>query len=95
MNDIIYFVAETFGPDSIGNDVAIPIERMVYCEIASVSQAEFFQASQSGLKAQYKIKMWASEYNGEKTLRIGDNHYKVYRTYNVYDKIELYVNEVI
>lgn len=69
-----------------------------FAEIESVSQKEFFAAAQSGLKAQYKIKVWESDYNDQLLVALSPKgkRFHVYRTYAPGDgKIELYLEDKV
>lgn len=93
-NVSIKLIAETFAADSIGNQTATETNKTVYAEIASVSQSEFFQAGQSGLKPDYKVIMWSFEYNGENIIEYDSKRYNVYRTFlRTDEKIELYLTQ--
>jgi SPP1 family predicted phage head-tail adaptor len=64
----------------------------VFGGIESISQSEFFNAGQSGLKPDYKVIMWGFEYDGQEVVKIDDIKYSIYRTYQRKDdKIELYL----
>ena len=93
MNDIAYLITKKYSEDEIGQDISERTEQEVFCEILSISQSEFFEAAQSGLKPQYKIKMWAEEYGGQDEVRIGDEYFTVYRNYTVNGMIELYLEK--
>lgn len=68
----------------------------VVARIESVSQTEFFAASQSGFKPQYKISFWENEYSGQPIVIVKNERFSVYRTYSRDDqKIELYLQEKI
>ena len=93
MNELIFLLSESFETDEIGNDVSVKNENAVWAELNSISQSEFSAAAQNGLKPEYKVRMWYSEYNGEKLVKINSKIYKIYRTYKTSDLIELYVEE--
>lgn len=93
MNDVVYLITKKYLEDEIGQDVSEITEQEVFCEILSISQSEFFEAAQSGLKPQYKIKVWAEEYGGQDEVRIGDDFFTVYRNYTVNGMTELYLEK--
>lgn len=67
-------------------------KRSVLCQIGSVSAQEFFEAGRSGMKAQFRVSMFAPDYAGETTVEYNGQRYGVYRTYLVKeDTIELYL----
>lgn len=93
MNDIIYLVTKEYEEDDIGQDISVRTEQEVFCEILSISQSEFHQAAQSGLKPQYKVKLWQEEYNGQDEVRIGEDYFTVYRNYTSNGMVELYLEK--
>lgn len=93
MNNIAYLVTNNYQEDEIGQDISERTEQEVFCEILSISQSEFFEAAQSGLKPQYKIKLWEEEYDGQDEVRIGDEYFRVYRNYTVNGMTELYLEK--
>lgn len=93
MNDIVYLVTKKYEEDDIGQDISVRTEQEVFCEILSISQSEFFEAAQSGLKPQCKIKLWEAEYGGQTEVRIGDDYFTVYRNYTVNGMTELYLEK--
>ena len=68
------------------------INRNVFCEVESVSQKEFFEASQQGFKPEYKLTLWISDYNNEPIVILNGEAYKIYRSYRCNaDRMELYI----
>lgn len=66
----------------------------VFAKIESVGRAEFFAGAETGLKPEYKISLWLSDYDGQPIAIIRGKRYSVYRTYVRDDqKIELYVSD--
>lgn len=81
--------------DDILNLINGETVRMVFCKVFSVSQTEFFQAAQSGMRATHKVTMLAEEYSEEKLVQLQGKRYAVNRTYRQpgNDRIELYLIE--
>ena len=66
--------------------------REVFCQIDSISRAEWHDAAQKGLKAAYKVTVWPDEYQGEVTAILDGKRYGIYRTYQSDpDNLELYL----
>lgn len=66
--------------------------RDVYCQVDSVTRAEFFEGGRNGLNPEFRFTMFFGDYNGEQTVIYNGNTYSVYRTYKARtDTIELYV----
>lgn len=94
MNESIMLVKEIRQNDEIGNDLSVSKEpRRVFCEIQSISQKEFMSAGQAGYKPDFRVKMWAHEYDGESEIHFCGNVYTVYRTYVDKEFIELYLTK--
>lgn len=66
-------------------------ERTVFCQVNSVTRAEFFDGGRNGLNPEYVFTMFFADYDGERTVRYNGNVYGIYRTYHGRtDRIELY-----
>lgn len=64
----------------------------VFCQVQSVTRAEFFEGGRNGLNPQFRFTLFAGDYNGEQTVIYKGLPYAVYRTYLARtDEIELYV----
>lgn len=67
-------------------------ERLVYCQVLSVSRNEFFEAGRNGLNPEYEFVMFSGDYKGERLVKYHDQTFAIYRTYRRRDdNIELYV----
>ena len=95
MTDIVVnLVAENYTFDEIGNQIPIKTKKEVFSTCESVSQSEFFNAGQTGLKPDYKLVIWSFEYQNEQLVEIDNIEYSVYRTFLRDDeKIELYLTK--
>lgn len=79
--------------DSTGQMIpsGAPIERLCIGNLKSVSQNEFYKASQAGFQPEGEIEMNAAEYKGESLIVIRGQEYTIYRTYESdLDWIEIY-----
>ena len=66
----------------------------VFARIESIGRTEFFAGAETGLKPEYKISLWESDYAGQPIVIARGKRYSVYRTYVREDqKIELYVSD--
>ena len=91
-DDVIKLIGITVVKDSIGNQVKQEIPKEVFCTIESITRAKFYQASQSGLKAQIKAVVCEFDYSGESLVEYASKRYSVYRTFTRNDeRIELYL----
>lgn len=91
-SDVIYLVSETKTQDANGVWNVQTDKRMVFCNVQSVTQTEFFEAGRNGLNPEYEFTLFQGDYNGERTVEYGGETYAVYRTYRTRtDEMELYV----
>lgn len=92
-SDVVKLISFTTSRDARGAEHKSKQYRQVFCEVASVSSAEFFRAHQNNLNAQFQFKMFRYDYEGEKLLEYEGNEYSIYRTHRPKntDDIELYV----
>lgn len=68
----------------------------IFGTVESVGQREFFAAAQAGFKAEFKITVWASDYDGQAIVEFNNKRYGVYRTYLLSDgHIELYLTSKV
>lgn len=64
----------------------------VFCQVDSVTRAEFFEGGRNGLNPEFRMTMFFGDYNDEKNLLYRGKAYSIYRTYiGKNDTIELYV----
>ena len=95
MTDVITLVAQTITTDKYGNEVAKETERTVFCEVDSISQAEFYAAANTELNPEYKFTIFFGDYEGEEVVVFNGARYSVYRTYRSGDNLELYAERKI
>lgn len=89
--NIIYLQSVTYEKDQYGVNRAIKTERKVYCDVSSVTSAEFFQGGAQGLKPDLRFVMSIFDYKDEEELIFEGKTYSIYRTYRgKNDDIELY-----
>ncbi len=69
-------------------------KRAVFGQLSSVTANEFFAGGQNGFSPEFRIVMFAPDYQGEQNLEIDGEVYSIYRTYFAKnDMIELYVEK--
>lgn len=67
-------------------------EKVVFCGLRSITQAEFYQAYATDLKPEIKFVLAdALDYDGERLIKYDDVLYRVLRTYKVGRELELVV----
>lgn len=91
-SNVITLIGSTKQQDSKGVWREILSEREVYCNVTSVTQAEFFEGARSGLNPAFRMTVFGPDYNEETMLRYNNKTYSIYRAYlSKNDMIELYV----
>ena len=90
MNERIVLISTS----TSGNGIKLKVtenRNEVFCNKESISQKEYFESNAAGLKAELKIKLWRQDYKGEQIAEYNGQRYKIYRTYEQFDMIELYL----
>lgn len=91
-SNVIKLISSTKSQDDYGVWRETLSERIVYCDVQSVTRSEFFDGGRNGLNPEYKITMFFGDYEGETLVEYEGNTYAVYRTYKQRnDTLELYV----
>lgn len=91
-SDVITLLKTVITVDDYGVERIRKTSRDVFCQVDSVTRAEFFDGGRNGLNPEYRITMFAPDYEGETELIYKDLSYSVYRTYQGRnDTLELYV----
>ena len=63
----------------------------MFCQVDSVTRAEFFDGGRNGLNPEYRFTVFAADYNEEKSCIYKGKAYGIYRTYQPRtDTLELY-----
>ena len=95
-NEVIFLVDETKDVNEYGDITVVNTERMVYAELKSITQSEFYQAQATGMKPEIKFVLPDFlEYKGEKVVKYtayGKEEpelYTVLRTYRNNFQLEL------
>lgn len=89
---VLTLVSTTFTADSIAQQIPVEATRDVFCDLRSVTRAEWSAAGQLGLKPDMVASMFAPDYQGEEIAILDGVRYGIYRTYvDRYEQIELYL----
>ena len=89
---VLTLVSITYIPDSIGQMIPKENSRSVYCNVTSISAAEWFDAGRIGIKPEFRVTMFLPDYRGEQIVELNGVRYCVYRTYTGRNElIELYL----
>ena len=90
MTDTIKLISKAYTLDDIGNQVANETETVVFCEVDSISQSEYYNAANTELNPEYKFTVFFGDYSGQNTVEYNGVRYGIYRTYRAGDSLELY-----
>ena len=91
-SSVMQLIAVTYAEDDIGQRVPAETARDVFCNIASVSANEWFEAGRAGMQAALKVTMFAPDYQGEQIAVVEGVRYGIYRTYHAKNEtLELYL----
>lgn len=91
-SEVITLLGETQTQNDFGVWVPQRTSKEVFCQVDSVTRAEFFEGGRNGLNPEYRFTMFFGDYNGEREVIFKGNAYSVYRTYHARtDNLELYV----
>ena len=95
MTDVITLISQEITLDDYGNEEATDIENTVFCEVASITQTEFYAAADTQLNPDFRFTVFFGDYNGEQIVIYNGMRYSIYRTYRPGDDLELYVERKI
>lgn len=88
----ITLIKKTYTSDDLGQKIPTETQRTIYCQIGSISRAEWNAAGQMGLNPEIVATVFAPEYQGEEVAEINGVRYSIYRTYrDKGEKLELYL----
>jgi SPP1 family predicted phage head-tail adaptor len=92
LNDILYFPIVKPVKDELGQiEENANYKRMVFCQRKSVPQSEFFNAGQSGIKAECVLVVNTLDFQNENKVKYKNRIYDIYREYERPDeRTELY-----
>lgn len=90
----VQLITTTYERDELGQPIPVETARTVFCNLGSITRAEWFEAGRNGMKPQYKLTMFRYDYQGEPVAVLAGKRYGIYRTYlGRGDTIELYLEE--
>lgn len=91
-SNVIKLIKTTREQDEYGVWQETTTKRTVYCNVQSVTRAEFFDAGRNGLNPQFVFTMFYADYQNEPMVEYNGDVYAVYRTYlRRDDTFEVYV----
>lgn len=94
-SNVIKLVGKSFVQDTIGQYRPTESLREVYCDVRSITRAEWYDAGRKGFQPDFSIVMFAPDYEGEDELIFDGRRYSIYRTYiGQNETIELYCQSI-
>lgn len=91
-SEVITLLGSVKTQNDFGVWVETPTSRDVFCQVDSVTRAEFFDGGRNGLNPQFRMTLFVGDYDGETVLEYKGQTYGIYRTYfGRNDTVELYV----
>lgn len=94
-NELI-LVSNEYVKDSKGVDRPTPVQKVVFCDVASVSASEYFAGASAGLKPELRFTMMRFDYDGQNECIFEGDYYSIYRTYRGRnDTLELYAQKKV
>ena len=88
-DDVVILLAQSFTTDEAGDTVPTTISRTIFCNKKSIGKNEFYQAHAEGLKPEIKLQLNKLDYKGEVKATYGNKPYKIIRSYEDGELIEL------
>ena len=90
-SNVITLISVTKSQDDYGVWRETEAQRDVFCDVGSVTRAEFFDGGRNGLNPEYVFTMFFGDYAGERIVEYNGDRFAIYRTYHGRnDTIELY-----
>lgn len=82
----------TYEPDELGQMVPTPDPTEVFAYVNDISQNEYFNAGQNGLKPRKSFDVLITEYGDQEDIEWNGDQYRVYRSYTNMKsgRVELY-----
>ena len=91
-SEVITLIGSTKTQNAFGVWEETKTLKDVFCQVDSVTRAEFFEGGRNGLNPEFRFTMFDGDYSGEREVIFKEKPYSVYRTYHGRkDEIELYV----
>ena len=92
----LILLTKTYTTDDLDQYVESTTEKTVFCNVQSVTRAEWLAGGQQGLKPELVATMFAPDYEGQDTVKIEGVVYGVYRVYRRQDELlELYLERKV
>lgn len=90
----IKLIKQIYRQDDILQWVATEEERIVFCDVRSITQTEWFEAGRNGIQPAFIFTINRYEYDNERIVEFEGKRYSVYRTYiGRNEQLELHCEE--
>lgn len=87
----VNLISATVTYDTMGVPTTTEVKTSRIGNYRSISAQEFYRAGMMGLKPDFIVDLWASEYSGEVRLEVNNVRYIIYRSYFTDSgRVELY-----
>ncbi len=93
--DVGYLMKETETLDALHRPKVSFEETLVYCNIKSIGQSEFYQASSVGYKPELKIECKLVDLTDVTHFKYNNRVYKILRTYKKVDITEITLTALV
>lgn len=93
--EVAYLLKETITLNSKYRPVTSYQPIMFYCNEKSIGQSEYYQSAAIGLKPQIKLQAKLLDLAGITHIKYHDRIYKILRTYQIEDEIEITLTATI
>lgn len=93
-NSAVTLIKREYVNDAYGIQRETSTTHTVFCNVESITASEFFNASQTGLKPEYRFTIYSFEYDGENIVQYQGERLNVYRVFQrSKDFVELYTTK--
>ena len=93
--DVAYAMIESQTLDNKFRPVVHYEDRPIYCNVKSIGQSEFYQSATAGFKPEIKLEAKLLDLTNVTHIKYNNKIYKILRTYQLEDKIELTLTSII
>lgn len=93
--DVAYKLTENITLDNLKRPKVSYTESLFYCNVKSIGQSEFYQASTAGLKPEIKLEAKLLNLDNVTHIKYNNTCYKILRTYKKEDTIEITLTSMV
>ena len=93
--DVAFLMKEVQELDTMHRPKVSYTEQKVFCNVKSIGQSEFYQAETAGMKPELKMECKLIDLDGVSHVKYHNKLYKVLRTYQKQDLIEITLTSMV